>query len=449
MARAYAARIAGLLVLAAASSLLGAEGGPELPPEECVRMLRGARIAALNGDAARELELLRAAVDAFPEEVSALYALVDYGRRHALPAAESERILARFRQRLAEPTRPLSAGVVYRIASDPAADDESLRLLAASVAGRVESAGGEQAAGWLAVLAQVQTRLGELEAAVSTLERLWQLAPTDDVAWSLLRLFSELERGRDAVALMDASAALRDALPQTYVHLLIAAERCPEAIRRTDEIVQGLEADDPMAAPFLAGVAWSLRDAGRDADAEPLFRRALALDPEHRHSRDVLLHLYADPEERRAHAAAAAERWEREEDAQSLLDEGTQRLAAGDAEGALELLQRAAPQFPDLEPAWFNLGMAAYRVERWATVEQAFARAAELNPQREASYFFRGAALVHLGRCREATAAFERSLQLDPGRYQAHYYLAGCYQELGDASASARHRAAYQAAKPP
>ena len=447
-ARSHRTVAAAVLVLAAGTAVHGTETGPGLPPAECVRMLRGARLAAVEGDAARELELLRAAVERFPGEIAALYALVDHGRRHPLPVEERRTILARLREVLADPARPLAAGVVHRIANDPEVDDESLALFAEGAARRTAGADGEQAADWLAVLAQLDTRLGRLEAATSTLERLWRLTPTDEVAWSLLRLYLELDRDREAAALMDSSAALRQAVPQTYVRLLIDTGLYDEAIRHTEEMLAGIEGEDRFAARFLVGVAWSLRDAGRDREAEPLFRRALELDPENPQPGDVLLHLYADPEERRERAAEAARRWEREEDAQALLDEGTQRLAAGDAAGALELLERAAPHFPDLEPAWFNLGMAAYQAERWATVERAFTRAAELKPDRAASHYFRGLALVHLGRCRDAVTALERSVELDADRYQAHYYLAGCYTELGDSAAAARHRTRYQAAKP-
>jgi tetratricopeptide (TPR) repeat protein len=434
--------------LTAAPRLHGQQEAVALPPEECVRMLREARLAGALGDEAAELEHLRAAVETFPREVSVLYALIEYGRRHPLPSGERGTILARLRERLADPALPLAAGVVRRIAIDPDADDVSLRVITEGVGLRVVGAGAGQEAPWLAVLAQLQTRLGEIEAAAETLERLWRAEPADDVAWSLFTLYRELDRSREAAALIDASAALREALPQVHVQLLIEAGRHDDAVRRVEEILGDLDPENLMAPRFLADVAWHLRDAGRDAEAEGMFRRVLALDPDHADARGALLHLYAHAEERAEHLAAAARRWREEDDPQALLDEGTQRLAAGDAEGALELLEWSVPHFPRLEPAWFNLGMAAYRAERWPTVDQAFARAAELNPERAASFFFRGIALVHLERCGEAIPVLERSLELDAERYQAHYYLAGCYRQLGDAAAADGHEAHYQATRP-
>ena len=128
-------------------------------------MLRAARLAAEQEGPAAELERLRAAVEAFPAEVSTLYALVDYGRRHPLSAEERRTMQARLLERLADAASPLSAGVVQRIAVDPAADEESLLLIADGVTRRLAGAEDAKAGPWLAVLAQVQTRLGRLEEA--------------------------------------------------------------------------------------------------------------------------------------------------------------------------------------------------------------------------------------------------------------------------------------------
>lgn len=161
----------------------------------------------------------------------------------------------------------------------------------------------------------------------------------------------------------------------------------------------------------------------------------------------MLLHLYATEEERGEYAAAVSESWEEEVDPQKLLDEGTQRLAAGDAEGALDLLARAAPRFPNLEAPWFNLGMAAYRLERWEQAAKALGRAVELNPERAAAHFFRGVSLMHLERCGEAVDALERGVGLDPERTASHYYLMHCYRDLGRAEDAERHRRLYEATR--
>jgi tetratricopeptide (TPR) repeat protein len=60
-----------------------------------------------------------------------------------------------------------------------------------------------------------------------------------------------------------------------------------------------------------------------------------------------------------------------------------------------------------------------------------------------------GCALMALRRPREAAQHFEKVLTLKPDYRAAHLHLATCYEELGDAPAAARHRAAYQGAKQP
>jgi tetratricopeptide (TPR) repeat protein len=194
--------------------------------------------------------------------------------------------------------------------------------------------------------------------------------------------------------------------------------------------------------------AWNLRDAGREAEAESLFRLVLDLDPDNAESLAVLLHLYGSDEERAAHTAALSERWSQETDPRALLEHATELLTGRDFAGAFELLQRAAPELPDLEAAWYNLGIAAYRIERWSESEQAFARAATLNPARVDSPFFRGLALVKLERCADAIVPLERALELDAARSLAHYHLSTCYGRLGDLEAAKRHGRAYAAARP-
>jgi tetratricopeptide (TPR) repeat protein len=141
------------------------------------------------------------------------------------------------------------------------------------------------------------------------------------------------------------------------------------------------------------------------------------------------------------------QRREQESDPSALAQEGASLLAAGDAAGAAELLRRAATALPDSELVWFNLGLAAARLEEWSTAETAFARASEINPDRADSSLQRGIALQKLGKCEEAVAACRRALERDAGLTSAHYYLSICYSELGDAAAAAEHLRLYDASR--
>ena len=123
----------------------------------------------------------------------------------------------------------------------------------------------------------------------------------------------------------------------------------------------------------------------------------------------------------------------RSRDPQALLDEGTARLTNGDFEGAFELLQRAAPEFPALEAAWYNLGMVSYRAWKNGSRRKrpSPGPTGSTRPAPE-SFFFRGIALQQLSRCSDAVQDLEKALALDPQRTDTHYYLATCYKALGN-----------------
>lgn len=455
------------LLMAMAGASAGAETTTAslLPSEECVRMLREARIAHMSGDPAAELATLRAAEEAFPGEIAPIYALLEYHRSHDLPEEEQRELRARLSQRLSDPSHPLSPGVLHPLARDPAATEELLLEIAANVTRRLETAEGKEVEALLTLLATVQQRLGQVAEAAATLERLWQRTGDAEIAWALLQLDLRLERWAEALAVMETAEELREGpMRTTYIRVLARAGYFEKARSEVDRLAGELEAAgeelptgeleitgfDPTVsglAPLVEDLAWSFRDAGREAEAEALFRRALALRPGDRGLAAVLAHLYASEAERQAFADTMARQWQEVADPQALLDEGTRRLAAGDAEAALDLLARAAPHFPDLEAAWLNLGLAAYRLERWLEAEAALDRAAQLNPERAQSVFFRGLALVQVERCSEAVPALERALELEPSRYQAHYYLAGCYSNLGRPGDAERHRQLFDSKK--
>ncbi len=444
-----------LLAAVLAGSLPSLAAEPRLPPDECVRMLRAARIAHMRGETAEELETLRAAADAFPREIAPIYALLEYHRWHPLGAEEHAELHQMLVRRLDDQERKLPAGALVRIVSDPNVEEDTLRLLAAHVAKRLEGAESEDTE-LLNLLATAQHTLEDYEGAATTLERLRELEPSEVVTWTLYRLYLELESweqaadmfaelvGEETVEELKASE-----LRGTYVRLLGKAGRLEEQERQI-EIYLAENPPGPATALGLGVLmqsAWDLRDSGQDAEAERLFRRVAELDSESKGARAVLIHLYGTEAERRELATAEARRWQEESDAQTLFDQGTDLLTSGDAAGAIELLRRAAPELPELEAAWYNLGMAAYRLEDWETTASAFEHAAALNSERAESFFFRGIALTQLGTCTEAVEALQQALALDAGRTLAHYYLALCYRKLGDQEAYERHDRLYDASR--
>jgi tetratricopeptide (TPR) repeat protein len=198
---------------------------------------------------------------------------------------------------------------------------------------------------------------------------------------------------------------------------------------------------------LLVNIAWTMRDLGRDAEAEALFRRVLRFEPGRQDVSLALLHLYGSAEERAAAERVAVERRAAETDPLALFEEGSDLLGAGNPAAARDLLARAAPALAGsgyAEAAWYNLGSAAFKLERWEEAANAFAEASAVHPERSESHFKRGVALFHLGRWGDAVGSLRRALELQPERRDVHYFLAGSYTQLGDSAAAARHRALFE-----
>jgi tetratricopeptide (TPR) repeat protein len=413
---------------------------------------------------------LHQAEAAFPDEIAPLNALLEYHGRHPLPAAESQRVREHLLARLGDPALVIPPGVIEQMAADPHADPATLRAMATKVAAQLGD-GASADPRLLAVLAGLQERLGDDAAALASWQRLWRTAGEERAIEPMLRLAAGLARWSDAADLLEGLVDRGDVgFRRLYITALGKLGRFDEVLRQLDLLIAeeapaeqaaGIPEQTPIADPsgsarrgsdiadLLEDTAWGLRDAGRDAEAEQLFRRALAYAPKSRELLAVLAQLYGSEQERAAAADALERRWQKVTDARVLLDEGTQRLASGDAAGALDLLKRAAPEYPKLEAPWYNLGIAAFKVHDWATAEMAYGHAAELNPARADSFYFRGVALTELERWSDAAAALSKALELDPGRVDAHYHLAVCYRRLGREAESAEQRKLYEAAKKP
>lgn len=459
------ASVSAALLLAANAAFCDSKDSLSLPPEECVRMLRTARIAHMNSDTVTELETLRAAAEKFPQEVSPIYGLLQYHRDHGLSEEEEHELRALLTRRLRD-DESVPTGVLTWIARDPGAEEATLRAVVEIVAERLGKT-EEPDPTLLTTMVSLQGRLGLDEAAFETLTLLDSVRPSEVTRWNRYRLASKLERWGTAADIL--GPLVEDGtfvhLRGSYIRLLGKAGRTDEVSRQIDILLAqharatsapaAIDAGtDSMPDAFrdaslgpLIPVFWDLRDAGKDEEAGRLLHRILEAAPDHKLAERLRTHLYGSADELQALAAIQDERWSEEEDPRALFDEGTRRLTSGDAEGAIDLLRRAAPELPDLEAVWYNLGMAAYRLEEWATVASAFGRAAGLNPQRADSLFFSGIALAKLERCADAVSALESAVSLDPERTLAHYHLWSCYSALGDRTAAGRHRRLYEAAR--
>ena len=459
----------------------GALSAPStLPPIACIEATRAARIAAGKGDAAGARQRLEAAIELPGCELPALSQLVSMLRGSPDAPARFAELRDRLIGRLRDPATELPDGLLTQLADAHAerADDE---LLLAALEARREAAGatldGQPLVELLQVTAELQLRLGAEDASRATFARLLDLAPTDRLRWRVLMLDVDRERWESAEALlvpMIADPEAPDMLRYLHATALAHLGRLDELLVLLDQIappppdpppageaaapspppLPSTEALDRALHPGSGGefadlllrTAWALRDAGHDADAAALFRRALVYWPESTEAQGALLHLYGTAEERVAASAAAESRRSQETDPQRLFEEGSDLLGAGDAAGARALLARAAPELADsgyAEPAWYNLGTANFKLERWAEAADAFAQALAVNPDRPESLWKRAVALFHLESCREAVPLLLTVLERDPAKRDAHYYLAGCYSKLGDAAAASRESAIF------
>lgn len=443
--------VAGLALVLCAALPAATQPADALPSVECVRALRSARVARMSEDPAAELDHLRAAETPCGSRPELLIELLTYARVYDLPETERESLEERLLVRLRDEKAPAPTAVAQRLIYDRDTSDELLAAAAEAFSRRLE-AGATVRILDLQAAAFAMERLGRLEEATEIFEAIREAWPSSSIDWSLARLYEERELW------LEAAKALQRVEGEAWhtfrvVGLLSRAGAEKEAMKLFEELY-----DDGLPAAGLAlDFAWALRDGDSDTEAERFFRMAAEGDDDlrelserkgeaQRQAQQALLHLYAHGEEReqlRAELRSAAD----DEDPFELYERGTEMLTSGQLEPAFELLSRAAPAIADLEAAWFNLALVAYRLERWPEAAEAYGKAAEINGQRPDVWFFRGLALVNAERWSEAVPALEEALRLDPERALAHYHLSKCYAELGDAEAASRHLQSWNASR--
>ena len=138
--------------------------------------------------------------------------------------------------------------------------------------------------------------------------------------------------------------------------------------------------------------------AGRLAQAEQLYRRILAVQPDH----DESLHLL-----------------------------GVIGCQCGRADLAVGLIERAVALRGSVAAYHYNLGLACQMLGRLDDAAQAFERALALQPDYAEASNNLGTVLLMQGHAEHAVAAFERALALRPGHAEACCNLAVALQRQG------------------
>lgn len=444
-------RVSVLAAIVAAAALAPPPAVASLPPEGCVRLVRQARVARMEGDAARAASLLRNAVDGYPGEVVPLFALLEHHRRFGGTDDEIHALREVLVARLADPSATLPDGTLEYLAQVP--DAESVELELVLDAARRRLAASPTDYDLLSSVASLELRLDRFEEAHESLRAMLAIRRDPVTLGRCLQL--DRRAGRD-VEVAEHLAAIVESSPDAlemrlaYLDVLADLGRHDEIVAQLEELSAGADGMNPvgrgLVASGLVEAAWTLRDRGDDAEAERLFRSALALDETNADARRALLHLYATEQERARFEDAERRRREATGDPLELVAEGATLLAGGNDGDAYEILSRAVADLPRSEVAQFNLGIAAIRLEEWEEAADALGTVLELNPGNADAALNLGIALFNLERDEEAIQVLGGTLERAPRLYQAHYYLYAIHKRRGEKDLASAHLARYNEA---
>ncbi len=109
---------------------------------------------------------------------------------------------------------------------------------------------------------------------------------------------------------------------------------------------------------------------------------------------------------------------------QKAFDKGSHMLAKGDAAGSLAYLQQAITEYPEHYKAYYDLGVAHFRLGHTTDAEHAFQKSIDLTGGTFAApHFGMGAVLCRKQEFTQAERILERGLALEPGSAVGKYYL--------------------------
>ncbi len=154
----------------------------------------------------------------------------------------------------------------------------------------------------------------------------------------------------------------------------------------------------PVALDHLLELAIHHHQSGRHAEAESLYRQALALAPDNFDA----LHLL-----------------------------GTLASQAGRPDVAIDLIRRATRARPASAEARTSLGRALVASGYFEAAIDAFRRSLELNPDRATGHDDLADALAKAGRLEEAVAAHRAAIQMAPTTAHFHYNLGNALKASG------------------
>ena len=102
----------------------------------------------------------------------------------------------------------------------------------------------------------------------------------------------------------------------------------------------------------------------------------------------------------------------------NLFQQGRAHLADGRAAQATVALEKAKRREPEKASIREALGIAYFRIQRWAEAESEFRKMLELSPADDYAHYALGRCLEKQGREREANAHYKLASSLRPGSNQ-------------------------------
>jgi predicted O-linked N-acetylglucosamine transferase (SPINDLY family) len=190
-------------------------------------------------------------------------------------------------------------------------------------------------------------------------------------------------------------------------------------------------AADPDHAGALHNLAVLRANAGAAIEAMELLRRAIQADPHTPEARFNLGTLFlAHGELDAAAAELSAALAIRPDYLEALVNLGRVRSLQGDADGALALLEKAEALAPHFGPGLMTLGSLLMARARYAEAGQRYALALHLDPTFAEAAYNVANALKALGRQDEAIAFYDRALELQPGYLDALVNRANALREI-------------------
>ncbi len=409
----------------------------ELPPEDVLLAIRKARTHQAAGRVVEERAVLEQLVESHPSDTTSLLQLFDFYSRHA-DKDNIARLRALLRAQLANAEQiPLS--LLKAAIQDKRMDEQEVRLMLAELEKRFAAEPSDTSIPRM--LLTGYERLDDPGKQREQIVRLLALEPSARWKFELIRIDESLGRWEDLLAEV---RAIKPGNAEAG-WLLLRELAALDALNRVGEmalIIDRLEVTAATAESVvdeLMARAMGLLDRGDTASAEKLLRKLALAQPQKRELGRAVAYLFGTLEEQASLEASYMDKTLKSDNLETLINDAARRMMNGDAASAIPILERAAVVAPKSELPWFNLAVAATKLERWPLVESAAGKAIEINAAQPRALMLRAQARVKSGRVAEGMADAKAALAIDPKLKQAWYVLYLGANRLHDEKAAAEY----------